>query len=215
MLFTGRVILLTCKENIKESTIFFFKTCRVSTCSSILFVLPLSFFSWHCLPRAVQVYQAHWRHSNRSINLAKQCVWSIRVIPSGKTRKYTDTRTRANRQSVLFICLSSVFLPAGRLWGGALVVGCVVRVVLSAVFFYTTVCRPLRFSQSCSLNLPISSCSVLPLSDYSAVNHNLIGQCPRVRMDTHTHTDRQIITLCLSTYNWSHAGICWERDNQL
>lgn len=42
----------------------------------------------------------------------------------------------ANRQSILFIWLSSVFLPAGSLRGDALVVGQVVCVVVPFVFVH-------------------------------------------------------------------------------
>lgn len=51
-------------------------------------------------------FQAHWRHSNRSINLAKQCVWSIRVIPLGHTQKYRHAHTLKDNICCWFGCFS-------------------------------------------------------------------------------------------------------------
>ena len=80
--------------NRKESTIFFYNRQTLAPAVVFSFVLPLSFFPGRPVSWSSTGFQAHWRHSNRSINLAKQCVWSMRVIPSGEARKYTDTHTR-------------------------------------------------------------------------------------------------------------------------
>lgn len=99
---SGRSDLFISNRKRKKKSPIFVITCRLCTCGYVLFVLPLSLSFQAPSPRAVQVYQAHWRHSNRSINLAKQCVWSIRAIPSG----HTHTHTRANRQSALCVFVS-------------------------------------------------------------------------------------------------------------
>lgn len=71
---------LICNRKRKHNNLYNLLTLHLrlySLCSSRLIL-----FS-DVVSKSCSGLQAHWRHSNRSINLAKQRVWSIRVIPSG------------------------------------------------------------------------------------------------------------------------------------